>query len=657
MVFVLSSVLFVFVLLLIWRVLKYKKLAEKYKNEKLQYSKEKAKDVILKLGVLAKSGRTGLWDYNFVTDRFTYPDSDSAFFEGFSWEEYLKMVHPDDRHIPAEGLETLINEDLHDMRGSYRLRIPTGEYRWMDIMGMIYERDEKGNPTLMTGIRWDITEQKEQEIEMKNNMEIIDLSLNSFNFFPWVYDAKIDKISIISDHSSRFRNITSLNGFLEDSVPEADMRAFKEWYSKSVYSVRIGERFSFRLRARLEDSDKYDWLDIVGVVTEEDSAGKTTKVIGITRIVTDQVEKEYQLNETKEMFEFSIKGSNAIPWEMSPVTGLVHSPELAVDSYGNTVPLNIYVNEYIHPEHHEMFNTAINRILFGEADTIDVKTKARISLTNKERYEWIHTLGKAIRRDDVGKIEKVFGTQRIITHEIEREEELINLREQAEESNRLKSIFLANMSHEIRTPLNAIIGFSQLLATAETPQEIEEYNRIIATNNDLLLQLINDILDLSKIEAGHIAFNNSSTDIVTLISDLYQHFSTKMPNGVTLIKELPDSKFDIHVDKIRLTQVITNFLSNAVKFTSKGNITVGYSHTDDGRVRFSVKDTGIGISQENSEKVFDRFIKLNNFAQGTGLGLSISQTIVNRWGGDIGVNSELGQGSDFWFVIPHHCKS
>lgn len=231
------------------------------------------------------------------------------------------------------------------------------------------------------------------------------------------------------------------------------------------------------------------------------------------------------------------------------------------------------------------------------------------------------------------------------------ENELRIAKEKAEESDRLKSAFLANMSHEIRTPLNAIVGFSGLLATTENPEERDEYINIINSNNDLLLQLINDILDLAKIEAGTLEFVSSDVDVNQLFSDIEQTSRLKAMEGVqvSFVEKLPHCM--LYVDKNRLSQVITNFINNAIKFTHEGSIQFGYRH--EGKVLyFYVTDTGCGIAEEEVERVFNRFVKLNSFAQGTGLGLSICQMIVKKLQGEIGVESEYGKGSTFWFTLP-----
>ena len=232
------------------------------------------------------------------------------------------------------------------------------------------------------------------------------------------------------------------------------------------------------------------------------------------------------------------------------------------------------------------------------------------------------------------------------------EKNLIEAKNKAEVSDRLKSAFLANMSHEIRTPLNAIVGFSNLLTEAEDPEERRDYLRVVEENNDLLLTLISDILDLSKIEAGTFDFNYGSVDVNQMCEEVVRSLSLKVQGRPVELRFVgPGGPCFILGDKGRLTQVITNFINNAVKFTAEGSITLSYTVEGD-QVRFAVADTGSGIDKEHLANIFERFVKLNSFVQGTGLGLSISKSIVEQMGGRIGVESELGKGACFWFTVP-----
>lgn len=241
-----------------------------------------------------------------------------------------------------------------------------------------------------------------------------------------------------------------------------------------------------------------------------------------------------------------------------------------------------------------------------------------------------------------------------ITEQKKIQEELRVEKEKAESSDKLKSAFLANMSHEIRTPLNAIVGFSDLLAIAEDEDEKNSYKAIIQKNNELLLQLISDILDLAKIEANMLEFTYSEFNVNELIEEIKMlsefRCQEKNPN-IQVVAEQSLEICYIYSERVRLSQVINNFVSNAMKFTTEGAITIGYREQEGG-LYFFCRDTGIGIKKDKVNKVFDRFVKLNDNQQGTGLGLSICQSIVEKLNGRIGVESKYGKGSTFWFFIP-----
>ena len=252
----------------------------------------------------------------------------------------------------------------------------------------------------------------------------------------------------------------------------------------------------------------------------------------------------------------------------------------------------------------------------------------------------------------VGRVPLIIGISWDITNVQNIEQELIQARIKAEQSDRLKSAFLANMSHEIRTPLNAIVGFSRLMTTTDNREDEKLYSEIINQNSDVLLQLINDILDLSKIEAGTFEYIKQPMDLGEMCRNVYEIHKGRVQEGVTLTLDNENDSLMINEDKNRILQLITNLITNAIKFTYEGEIHFGFKLKKD-YIDFYVKDTGIGISEEKLSHIFGRFVKLNSFVQGTGLGLAICQMIVEKMGGAITVESELQEGSTFRFTIPY----
>lgn len=315
-------------------------------------------------------------------------------------------------------------------------------------------------------------------------------------------------------------------------------------------------------------------------------------------------------------------------------------------------PLNeiIKVHSHFHPDDRRMMLRFFAQVLIREASHL--RRDVRI-LCEDGTYTWtrVNVMVRDFRPED-GIIDMVC-VNYDITELKETERKLIAARDKAEELDRLKSAFLANMSHEIRTPLNAIVGFSSLLTETEDMKDRKQYMAIVQENTELLLQLISDILDLSKMESGAFEFVKSDTDVNLLCSEIIRSLRMKVPAGVELVFEECLPGCHVWADKNRLNQVISNFINNALKFTFSGSITLGYYRQTDGYLRFYVRDTGMGIPKNKIKTVFDRFVKLNSFVHGTGLGLSICKSLVEQMGGTIGVESEEGEGSCFWFTYPY----
>ena len=251
-----------------------------------------------------------------------------------------------------------------------------------------------------------------------------------------------------------------------------------------------------------------------------------------------------------------------------------------------------------------------------------------------------------------GRTPLIIGISWDITNIQNIEQELIFARIKAEQSDRLKTAFLANMSHEIRTPLNAIVGFSHLMTIADNAEDEKLYSDIINQNSEILLQLINDILDLAKIEAGTLEYIRYPMDLGELCRNVYEMHKDRVQTGVVLILDNKDTGLIINEDQNRIMQVVTNLITNAIKFTFKGEIRFGFEVREE-YIDFYVKDTGMGISEEKIKMIFERFVKLNTFVQGTGLGLAICRVIVEKLGGEITAESKLNEGSTFRFTIPY----
>ena len=379
---------------------------------------------------------------------------------------------------------------------------------------------------------------------------------------------------------------------------------------------------------------------------------------------TELAETQQMLRSANHKLSMSLDVANIVPWKWDLEKGTmlcdVNRPvELSHDdSMMNEDQLSVPDYQYfakICKEDRERVKKAYKELTEGNVSKIKEEYRVIVRKNGVARYEWVEAQATVDKRDEKGNPITLIGSSLVITGRKKMEEDLITAKEKAEESNRLKSAFLANMSHEIRTPLNAIVGFSSILATEVSEEERVEYLDIIERNNELLLQLINDILDLSKIEAGTLEYVYANVDINKMVSEIEQATSIRLTNkDVRLVTVTPLPGLLLYTDQRRITQVFNNFISNALKFTAAGSITIGYGMPENSYIRFYVTDTGTGISSENAQGIFNRFVKLDSFKQGTGLGLAISQNIVKELKGEIGVESQLSKGSTFWFTLPFY---
>lgn len=402
----------------------------------------------------------------------------------------------------------------------------------------------------------------------------------------------------------------------------------------------------------LDNQGKRNYFDVL--VTEDTNDIVDIFCIDKTEAQIAQLhneEKRIQLKELNDRYQLLLRISQLNAWSFDiPGKTLNFNMLYNKTASSNMTKYAITEDEFIamiSPKDKNKVLGAYLDMLEGHTDTLHIEFRIK----KGDQYSWVESNAIIGKRDKNGTpLQLIGGTINIDPRKkIEQE---IREREKAEESNRLKSAFLANMSHEIRTPLNAIVGFSTLLSTEEDPEEKKEFVSIIENNNNLLLQLINDILDLSKIEAGTLEFIYSDVNLNTLLNEIEQSSRLRPHNeGVEILFENHLEECTIHTERNRLTQLITNLINNAIKFTEKGSIRFGYKQQNKNMFLFYVKDTGCGIPEDKVKSVFGRFVKLNNFQQGTGLGLSISKMIAEKMGGQIGVESKEGEGSTFWFTI------
>ena len=378
---------------------------------------------------------------------------------------------------------------------------------------------------------------------------------------------------------------------------------------------------------------------------------------------TELHKAQQKLSATNSKLAMALEVANIVPWKWDLKSKTIlcdinrpielSTDEQEVEDSQLSVPDSQYFSK-IFKEDRERVKQAYRDLIEGRAEKVKEEYRiVNVQKNNLHKVEWVEAQAAVEARDEDGKPLTLIGSSLVITNRKKMEQELTTAKELAEESNRLKSAFLANMSHEIRTPLNAIVGFSGILASTEEEQEKQEYVSIIENNNTLLLQLISDILDLSKIEAGTLELNYSNIELNELMRELERGFLLRVKTDAVKLEFVePAGPCMAYTEKNRLSQLMINLVTNAIKFTEKGSIRFGYEMREN-ELYFYVTDTGCGIPKDKQQNIFGRFVKLNSFAQGTGLGLSICKTLMDHMGGRIGVESEEGKGSTFWFTLPY----
>ncbi|MDC2010041.1 ATP-binding protein [Bacteroides thetaiotaomicron] len=568
-----------------------------------------------------------------------------------SFENFNKRILREDQHHTTSYSFDKLQQSIEEV---YLLHTPHGEV-WIRSKICFQETDEEGNTKIygiaetQDGPHMASAYQALQNSEriLHNIYKNLPVGIELYNKDGYLLD--LNKKELEMFHITHKEKVIGINIFENPALPE-----------EIKLKIRDNEEVEFTFQ--------YDFSKIKGYYESEKTSGfinLTTRIttlydhdrqpINYLLINVDKTENTIAYNKIQEFKNFfELVGDYA-------KVGYAHFDALSRNGYalsswyknvgeeeGTPLPEIIGIHSHFHPEDRAVMLDFLAKVVKGESTKLCRDVRIRRA---DGSYTWtrVNVLVRNYRPQD--NVIEMLCINFDITQLKETEQMLIKAKEKAEEADRLKSAFLANMSHEIRTPLNAIVGFSSMLEEAEDQEEKHQYITIIEDNNKLLLQLISDILDLSKIEAETFDIIPERVNAKQLCNDLFQAMQMKTSPQVELrLKDnLPELTFTS--DKNRLYQVLLNFVTNALKFTSEGNITIDYQ-IDGNEVKFSVQDTGMGIEPEKQEAIFTRFVKLNSFIPGTGLGLSICQSIVTQLGGKIGVESEPGKGSCFWFTHP-----
>lgn len=491
----------------------------------------------------------------------------------------------------------------------------------------------------------DMTSVKEVEFRTEESKKNLEMAMKAANMASWVYDVNKKVFNPLYGLTVAKKNMP-MEAVLDILHPQDRAPLIR------LFSQLIGneiEQGQMTLRFYNEQEEMYRYYESRMRLSTE-HRGKL-QIIGTQMDITERLQMAKKAQDLIAKRDLAMKVSNIVHWDFD-VKSLKFSAfnDPINDFYSEkTITPEDYLNA-THPDDVVFVRKYMEHMFRGIDKDFNVKYRSKTKWDDE--WQTLLVTGIQVERDKEGHVTRYTGITINNTKWEKMIQQLKELKEKAELSDRLKSAFLANMSHEIRTPLNAIVGFSELMVTCDDPEEKKEYINIIQSNNELLLRLINDILDLSKIESGIIERRKENFNLAKVCNELFVTIQAKMTNpNVELRLDGPNSECWVLLDRNRLKQVWMNFLTNAVKCTKSGYIKMGYGIERKG-LRIYVEDTGIGIPDDLHDKVFTRFEKLNEFSQGTGLGLTISRAIVEAAGGEVGFTSKLGVGSTFWAWLP-----
>ena len=600
--------------------------------------------------LLLDRAEVGLWEADFVQRSYICSDYLMSIFgkkgNNLSFFEFYYIIREDFRDLITTDFLSIQSVDTYEQ--IFPIITPTGE-KW--VRSRLCERKlNNGVCVKALGIlqilpNFKLKEEKISKMIDHNEMIFRKLYVNLpvgvelYDRDGYLIDLNAKDMEIFGIRSKK--DVLGVNIFSNPILPKDVIKKLKE--NKSV-NFRLN--YSFKKVDDYYNTSKVGELDIVTKASIlYDQRGEPSSYLLINLDNTEKMIAYNRISEFENVFTLVsvyAKVGYAL-YDLYTFEGYAIK-QWYENMDGTPLSQIIGIYSYIHPNDAGYINSFFEEVKQGKAHHF----RREVRVKSGDGWKWIcANITRNPQSVDPNKPEMI-----CINYDITELKDSQLKRERAEELDRLKSAFLANMSHEIRTPLNAIVGFSQLLAETDDPEERHEFVEIIDSNNRMLLQLISDILDLAKIESGTMDFKFADMSIKEVINEIVTSFRIKMPDNVALIAPKDSPECQIYSDRMRLTQVISNFLNNAIKYTSEGCIILAYEIIGD-EIKFSVTDTGDGMSQEIQAHIFDRFYKGNTFKQGTGLGLSICETIVNRLGGRIGVNSELGKGSTFWFTHPY----
>ena len=628
-------------------------LRDETKNHQYQSALEES---TLKALIAVKTSNMVQWEYDCVNDKFNLFNENMGLTEMTS-EDYLNVAHPDERESVRKMIQSMKDGKEGDFSFSTRFKFANdNEGQMVVINGTPLKKDITGRYIKYTGFRRNETDWYKLTEEIKKQNEMNNLLLENMHA-ALVYISHDEKI-IWENVSEKFpeehldgKQLYKIGGYCHNTHLGTN---------KACETCLI--KNTMRLRKTMRTEKVLESGRILEIVANPmyDPDGHFKGAV----LRVEDISKQKQLHsELEKSRNESLMSHHLLSEVIDRIPSALFIKDVE-DNYRYIIANQIFCssmgkkeNEVVGNTDYEIFTPQLAQ-KFRDDDKISVALDKVQVITEDTNMGGNHiywqTTKSTITTIDGKKL--LVGMAINITDMRNTNAELKLAKEKAEESDKLKSAFLANMSHEIRTPLNAIVGFSSLLAVTDDPKDKEEFNNIITTNNDLLLRLINDILDLSKIDAGAIELYPSEIDFAKVFDEIATTMKPRITNrNVKFITANPYQNCIVNIDKNRFSQILLNYLTNAINYTERGYIKAGYEYVDNG-IRIYVEDTGIGIADSKKNRVFGRFEKLDNFAQGTGLGLSICKAIMQMAGGKVGFDSVEGKGSLFWAWYPTGAK-
>ncbi|MEG2401620.1 MAG: response regulator [Muribaculaceae bacterium] len=617
--------------------------------KEINFLRNTIKETNDKLEMALKAGALIPMEWDIINDIFTIsiPKIKKEYSQlnqdvpGISSKELLNNVHIDDQATVLQSMNDLKTGVRHAIAITIRYDV-TKKFDHYFELHFITATDSNGNISKIIGYMQDVTERHLVAIEKEDNEKFLDSILGGIPFPVHVIDVEDDFRYIYWNKESTKIFGNGLNKTVKEIVaPELFDTIIAA--TNEVYTT--GKSTFYQEHVKISSGQEYETLVAKSIIYRHQKP--------LILVVRWDITNLLELQRNEKLLSSSINYFNGFTWKLDVETGIFNNGKgLQIqDNEENTIFTITQLIDRIHPDDKEKFLNIFDKYSKNEKNEFSISYRA--SITNSDKFTWWECRGIL----DSTKINNhahiyMYGINISIQKHKEAEEKLSNALIKAEESDRLKLAFLANMSHEIRTPLNAIIGFANLICLTDDNKEKEEYSNIIALNNELLLRLIDDILELSKIESRTLEFSYEELDMAIYFDELVTTMQYRMTNpNVKLISINPYKSCLIYVDKVRMAEVLTNYMTNAIKYTPRGYIKIGYEYVNGG-LKIFVTDTGIGIPDSKKSRVFQRFEKLDSFAQGSGLGLSICKALTEINNGKVGFESTENVGSTFWAWRP-----